>query len=348
MNRNPLQSLAVCALGALMAGVMPADADEVLVYKLASARRWQQNTVYYPDSTNPQLRNSVAGTFKDTSYLVINRTTREMALIDYYQFVRDGGRYKVYEIERGAYALWDKTFPAETSYEYQVVQAPKAGTQTVSFKSGFQTIEATDLNDDSFQDEIESGELWFLRGGAGARRLSSLLTLNEVAGKLTGVKREFSTIEYGPLGSSYGIDHYRGGGTQTATLDAPSTLAATNFVPAQLTGVRSTIATDILQPVDGDSNPLPHGLTQGDILTFVSGTVPPLLDGEKYHVIRVNATSFKLAATAADAASDTAIDLTGANATGAVFLPTSTPGAIAIVEGILAKLGYDNLAAPAP
>lgn len=348
MNRISIQRLALGALAALLTGALPAQSEEVLVYKLAAARRWQQDSAYYPDSANPQLRNSIAGTFNDTSYLVLNRTTKEMVMIDYYQFTEDGGRYRVYEIERGTFADWNKTFPANTSYEYQIVQAPRSGTQTVSLKSGFQTIESADLNADGFPEDIASGELWFLRGGAGPRRLSAQLTLNQVAGRLTGVKREFSTTEYGPLGSSYGIEHYRGGGTQTATLDAPSTLAATNLVPTQLTNVRSTIATDILQVVDVDTNPVPHGLNQGDLLTFVSGTVPPLVATTQYHVIRVNATSFKLATSAANAAAGTAIDLITANGTGAAFQPTQTPGAVAIVEGILSRLGYDNLEAPAP
>lgn len=231
MNRNPKKSLAVCALGALIAGALPVNADEVLVYKVAAARRWQQDTAYYPNSANPQLRNSIVGTFKDTSYLILNRTTKEMAVVNYYQFVQDGGKFKVYQIERGQYADWNGTFPAGTRYEYQVVQAPKAGTQVVSLKSGFQTNEASDFNDDGFSDTSTSGELLFLRGAGGPRKLSATLTLQEVGAKLAGLKSEFETIEYGPAGTpdAYGTSYYRGSGKLTATLDAPTSLAASTL-----------------------------------------------------------------------------------------------------------------------
>ncbi len=254
MNRNSKKCLAVCALGALIAGVLPATADEVLVYKVASARRWQQDTAYYPNSADPQLRNSIVGTFKDTSYLILNRTTKEMAVINYYQFVQDGGKYKVYKIERGEYADWNGTFPVDTRYEYQVVQAPKANTQVVSLKSGFQTNEATDFNDDGFSDTSTSGEMLFLRGAGGARKLSSVITLQEVGSKLAGLKREFNTIEYGPAGTpaAYGTSYYRGGGNLTATLDASTTLAATTL-PGDSTEGAITMVEDLLKKIGYDN-----------------------------------------------------------------------------------------------
>ena len=48
-----------------------AQADEILIYKLAAARNWQSNEVYYPNESDlVSRRNQVYGVIRDASYLV--------------------------------------------------------------------------------------------------------------------------------------------------------------------------------------------------------------------------------------------------------------------------------------
>lgn len=66
-----------------------------------------------------------------------------------------------------------------------------------------------------------------------------------------------------------------------------------------------------------------HGKSTGDALIFAAGTAAPggLTDGTTYFVIKVDANSFKLAATQADAFAGTAVDITS-NGTGSqLFQP---------------------------
>jgi hypothetical protein len=348
MNCIPLRNLAACSLLVAVGGAFDAAADEILIYKVSAARRWQQDEAFFPNRTTPPpvLRNSNAGSFTDTSYLVLNRTSGEATTVDYYTAVRDGGKFKEYLISRDRFELWGPNFPANALWEYQTVAGTGTNVAAISLKQGANSDFSGDVNGDGQADATREGNLSFLLGSGGARvfgKGANAVTVQQVPAKLTGVKREGRQVSYGPLENpqTYGFFYYRGSGNQTATLDTKLTESALNYVSASLTGVTSVNTTNVFVKTA-------HGLETGDELKFESGTdFPELTPGTVYHVIRVNSSQFRLALTPADAKGGVFIDLT-VNGTVGVFTPGATIGAVALVQAALEKLGYDNVTPPTP
>jgi len=328
-------------------GVIDAAADEILIYKVSAARRWQQNEAYLPLSATPQLRNANAGSFTDTSYLILNRTSGEAVSVNYYTVIRDGGRYKEYAVERDLFAQWGPSFPVDALWEYSAVAAPGNNAFTVSLKQGGSSDFSGDFNGDGQADTTKEGYVSFLVGAAATRTFGrgvSAVTVAQVPARLTGVKREGKQISYGPLESpqAFGETYYRGAGGQTATLDAKLTESALALAaPVNLTDVTSASSTDRLIKAA-------HGLETGDAVTFVSGTdFPELTDGGTYYVIRISSSQFQLSQTLAGAKTGGFINLT-VNGSAGVISQYATRGAVGLVQAVLDRLGYDNAAPPTP
>jgi hypothetical protein len=343
MNRIKRTTLAAAALGSVLAGIPDAGAEEILIYKVTAARHWQQDTAFFHTTANPITRRGVAGTFRDTSYLVLNRDTGEVSRIDYVQSTRDGARVREYFVNTERFAVWDGTLPGAGVWEYMATPAPR-GQTTVSLKTGFKTqdldeLGIIDVNGDGFEDTVSEGLVSFLSGAAAPRRFGAL-TLADVAGRLTGAKREFNTTELGldpdpenaPFVPPYAITHYRGGGAQTATLDARLTGQAVALpTPAPLTGVAATAINEQLT-LNG------HGLVTGERVVFVNGTnFGDFVEGQAYFVVKLSDDAFRLTL---ELGGDTVNILT--DGTNGAFERSATRGAVGLVTEVLERLGFDS------
>ena len=234
-RRNRWSSLAMAGVIALTGFV---SADEVLVYKVSSSRKWQQNAATNPGQATETGRRQVAGVFKDTSYLILNRTTKEVVRVDYFTRTFDGARVKEYLVANESYADWTGLFPAD-EWEALSVAAP-GGKTSFSLKSGGQNSDSDDLNDDGEIDAIEEGQLSYFVGLAGPRKFGAN-TLPNVAALMKGAKRESRDILYGPavdlIAEKFPVAqvHYSAEGKQTAVLDTKTTTTALNTTPPMVT-----------------------------------------------------------------------------------------------------------------
>lgn len=236
-----MASLAMAGVIALTGSVI---ADEVLVYKVSASRKWQQDTALNPGQATESGRRQIAGVVKDTSYLILNRTTKEVVVVDYYTRVADGAKIKEYAVENQNYADWTGVFPS-AEWEALSVAAP-GGRMSLSLKSGKQESSTADLNEDGETDAFEEGMLSYLIGTAGARSFGPTALAN-VAPSLRGSKRESLDITYGPSLDVIAGDfplarvYYRGAGAQSAVLDTKTTTTALNTPPPAGSGL--TVAT---------------------------------------------------------------------------------------------------------
>ncbi len=221
--------------------------NDMLVYKLATARNWNQDEVYNPTSTTPITRNPQAGVMKDNAYFIVDRTTRAVKTIRYYSRVNDGATLKEYTIENGTYSPWAYTLPAAGELEFLQTLAPGTGVATASFKQGetVQALDDLDLDGDSLFDRGTSSTLSDLIGNGKNTvfgKKPNTLTLPKVATKLTGVAREVLAAELGDpdgpgLSGPVRQVFYRSSGAQTATLDTVTTTKVLTVVPAADTGL---------------------------------------------------------------------------------------------------------------
>lgn len=247
MNSNQAKSrhtgLKLLALTGLLAVSSVATADDVLVYKVSASRKWQQNTAMNPGQATETGRRQTAGVARDTSYLILNLTNKDVVRVDYYTRISDGARLKEFAVSRESYADWTGVFPAE-EWETLSVAAP-GGRTSLSLKSGTQASYSGDFNGDGETDAFEEGFLSYFVGVAGPRRLGSV-TLPNVAPRLQGVKRQNIEAVYGPaldvIENKFPLArvYYRGAGAQRAVLDARTTTAALNTPPPVLTEIIAT------------------------------------------------------------------------------------------------------------
>ena len=245
---NRRNRLALLALAGVIALTGHVSADEVLVYKVSASRKWKQNAELDPEAAQkpvaatPVGRRQVAGVVKDTSYLILNRTTKEVVVVDYFTRTSDGAKVKEYLVHNESYADWTGIFPS-VEWEALSVAAP-SGRTSFSLKSGGQIIDSDDLNGDGETDAFQEGKLSYFVGAAGPRAFGAT-TLPNVAASLRGVKREAMDITYGPaldlIGNKFPVARviYSGAGSQSAVLDSRTTTTALNTpppaVPAGLT-----------------------------------------------------------------------------------------------------------------
>jgi hypothetical protein len=336
MNRNSIKSLLAVAIGAACLGQDAASADEILIYKVGAARRWTENIVYFPESSSPVTRRSVAGTFRDTSYLLINRSSSEVVSVDYFRSVVDGARLAQYFISNESVKAWDGILPSATEHELQVIKAPGNGKFWQSLKKGFKSNPidliggGLDLNGDGIDDTLDEGQVSFLSGAAGNRKLGAV-TLPEVAAALRGMKREFANTEIGGSSTPYSFSHYEGFGPLTARLDARlSTQANALPAPANLTGVTSSDSTETLTLAG-------HGLVSGELIRFVSGVgFGDFVADTSYFVSVVDADQFRVSLTRGGSFLNILTD-----GTDGVFERTNTQGALKLVTDLLEKGGFD-------
>jgi hypothetical protein len=244
IQRKPRLSLTLWAVTGLLAISPLAKAEEVLVYKVSSSRNWQQNTEVNPGQATASGRRQVAGVARDTSYLILNRTTNEVVRIDYYTRTSDGARLKEFAVFEESAADWTGVFPAA---EWEALQvAAVGGKVSLSLKSGYQRFFTDDDNRDGETDSFDEGFLSFFVG-TGAPRRFGITTLPNVAASLQGVKRQNILAEYGPaldiIGNKFPLArvYYRGSGAQRAVLDSRTTNSVLNVAPP--VGSGQTIAT---------------------------------------------------------------------------------------------------------
>lgn len=248
MNSNQAKirhtGLKLLALTGLLAVSSVATADDVLVYKASASRKWQQNTAMNPGQATETGRRQIAGVAKDTSYLILNRTTKEVIRIEYYTRISDGAKLKEFAVNTELFADWTGVFPA-AEWEALSVAAP-GGKTSLSLKSGTQQAVSGDFNGDGELDAIDEGFLTYFVGVAASRKLGAV-TLPDVASTMTGMKRHNIEAVYGPaldvIANKFPLArvYYRGAGKQTAVLDAKTTTALLNTPPPPTSG--ETIAT---------------------------------------------------------------------------------------------------------
>lgn len=221
--------------------------NDVLVYKLATARNWNQDEVYNPASTSPITRNPRAGVMKDNAYFIVDRTTRAVKTISYYSRVFDGAPIKEYKVENDTFAPWAFSLPAGGEMEFLETLAPGTGMATASFKQGETLVAQNDIDfdGDSVLDRGTSSSLFYLIGNgkdAVFGKKPNTVTLPKVATKLTGVARQVLAAELGdtdgagPAGPVRQV-FFRSSGAQTATLDTVLTTKVLTVVPAANTGL---------------------------------------------------------------------------------------------------------------
>lgn len=240
-RRFSLASLALVGMLALSSSVF---AEEVLIYKVSASRKWQQDTALNPGKGTETGRRQLAGVARDTSYLILNRTTKEVVLVDYYTRIADGAKIKEYAVANQSYADWTGVFPSE-EWEAQSVAA-LSGKTSLSLKTGKQEVGNEDLNGDGELDAFEEGTLSYFVGPAGARSFG-VTALANVAASLKGAKRQSNDITYGPaldiIGGKFPLARvfYRGAAAQGAVLDTRTTATALNTAPPATSG--ETVAT---------------------------------------------------------------------------------------------------------
>jgi hypothetical protein len=222
-------SLTLLAVTGLMALTTAVSADDVLIYKVSASRRWQQNTAMNPGQPNELGRRQTAGVAKDTSYLILNQTTREVVRIDYYTRISDGARLREFAVFEESYANWTGVFPAD-QWESLSVAAP-GGRTSLSLKTGKQESFSGDFNGDGEIDSFDEGFLSYFVGVAASRTFRGVVVPN-VASSMSGAKRQNIEAVYGPaldlIANRVPLArvYYRGAGRQSAILDARLTTTA--------------------------------------------------------------------------------------------------------------------------
>lgn len=228
--------------------------DEIFVYKVTNARNWQQDEVYYPGSEAPQPRNTRAGVVKDTSYLILNRSTRQIKSLRYFTRIEDGATLKEYTVEDGSYKPWDGILAPINDLEYLETVAPGVDQFTLSLKGGeaLEINQDADLDGDGIMETGRTGSVSFLIGAAKPTKFGTgvaAITMPRVATTLAGNVHQVLDADFGdedgpdftdflPIRQTY----YRGSGAQTATLDTLTTGKVLTVDPAIGSGlVRGTI-----------------------------------------------------------------------------------------------------------
>lgn len=241
-----------------------AQADEILIYKLAAARNWQNNEAYYPNESDlVSRRNQVNGVIRDASYLVYNNTTKAMEVVNYFTQTTDGGAKRLYTamsyigktFDRQILGLTAANRVAVSDLEYQKTNANPTGTSLrLALKWGSNgeefTSEPAGVNSFSLDTKSEKQAMNFLIGTGGSRLLGKApnsVTLPEVAATLRGVNRELSSyievLDQANQGIIYYQNVYRGRSTPTATFDSPLTLWANAGNSAKPKGTNDAVGT---------------------------------------------------------------------------------------------------------
>lgn len=224
-----------------------AHADQILIYKLAAARNWQSNEVYYPnDAGLVSRRNQVNGVIRDASYLVYNNTTKAMEVVNYFTQTTDGGPKKLYTVASYTGKTFDRQIlgltagnrDAVADLEYQKTNVNATGTSLrLALKWGSNGEEVTSVpasgSSYSLDTTTEKQAMNVLIGTGGSRVLGKApnsVTLLEVAATLKGVNRDLSShmevLDQANENVVYFQNVYRGRSTPTATFDSPLSLWA--------------------------------------------------------------------------------------------------------------------------
>jgi hypothetical protein len=215
---------------------------DLQIYKLAAARNWQQDELYYPNSSAPVRRNPQAGVVRDTAYLIVDRTAQEVRTINYYTRVFDGAKIKEYTISTDDYVPWTESLPAGGEMEFLQTAAPGVGIMTSSFKQGRTVVANNDvsLDDDMIFDTGVSSDLFYLIGSGkdiAFGKRPNTITLPKVPTRMTGVARQVLDATLGDNMDPVRQVFYRSTGTQTATLDTVLTTKVITLLPAATGGL---------------------------------------------------------------------------------------------------------------
>lgn len=224
-----------------------AYADQILIYKLAAARNWQSNEVYYPNDANRvSKRNQVNGVIRDASYLIYNNTTNDLNVVNYFTETIDGSKEKLYTVASYDGKVFDRQIIGLTSgdrssvsdLEYQKTIANATGTSLrLALKWG--SNEEDTSNEPaapgaySLDSQSETQAMNFLIGIGGSRVLGKApnsVTLPEVAATLKGVNRDlssyFEVLDQANQNILYYQNVYRGRSLPSAKFDTALSLWA--------------------------------------------------------------------------------------------------------------------------
>ncbi len=238
-----LGSLALAAI--LIAA--PAQADQILVYKYSSSRPWAQYDCYRPDVVSTPAapvipKSMLAGTYTQTEYWIINRTTNELANVVYYTYVVSGATVKAYYSNPASplvrsVDITDKDGNNATDsvpmLQYRLAGLPAANTFNVMLMFGdHQYDTSTDLNGDALTDSQYSDEEGHLFGLGKLYTVVTGIVFPKVATSLTGNYHYASAANWAGASSTYFRTLYFEGPTpQTLTLDAVLTKNANTGAP---------------------------------------------------------------------------------------------------------------------
>lgn len=228
-------------------GATRSQADEILIYKYSSTRPWAQYDCHRPiddllGPTPPVPKSTRAGTYTQTEYWIINKTTEEFQVINYYSYVDRGAKIKEYE----AYPLDGLTREIEVddfegnpyTVQYPIFQYLQAGLPSknqsnvcVTYGSHFfdpDTDENNDGNDDLFQSDEEG----HFSGLGKPFTVATGMVINDVAPTLTGnyVYSELEELS-GPTGIGFLSVYFESPSTHKLTLDVIATKNANTGAP---------------------------------------------------------------------------------------------------------------------
>lgn len=239
------------ALG-LLALSTPAEAqnpEDILVYKFARSRAWQQYEAAPDSAGNYKGRNVLAGVSADNSFWVIDRGNQKIAEIRYYVRYVDDVKQKLYDIyeysftdlgiDPAAYSD-DASGNDDQFMDVMTVPTPVALVKNQSFRNSW-------TEDDGTADEQWSeGEVWDLVGKtAPVALVKGGVPLPNVARLLTGLYQGIEKYE----GLTYDWYFNRNdAGAQSALLDVvltqrARTVSVNNQTPnTMLNGVAAAVA----------------------------------------------------------------------------------------------------------
>jgi hypothetical protein len=222
--------------------------SDLVIYKLATARNWNRDEVFNPLSSTPIVRNPVAGTVKDTAYLIIDRSTQTVKTIKYFTRIEDGAPVKEYTTDTTTYADWNATLPAAGQLEYLETLATAAGSFNISYKNGqsISSLFTDDLDGDGQMDDAQFAEMSYLMGAAKRTTFglgAAAVSADKVAATLTGqalsnLSGFFADADGAGVALPARQSYLRTSGAQTGTLDTVLTTKVLTVLPSSTSGLK--------------------------------------------------------------------------------------------------------------
>jgi len=262
LNRTPTVMTIKCILGIVSGAACLAlgqsslqaqsQTPDLLVYKVSRTSTWRQAGAHYDyNLANLKGRNSFSGTLTENLYLVMDRTSKTMRVVEYYTITGfKGAKKKLYSYSSATFGILgsslssfetppqDEFNPLPHFMDTMLLSGVKpSAPKRLNWRGGFGGI-----NDPEVGNLIgSSGEAWFMEGTAAPVTLAPGLIVPDVARSLVGQFEASNLVEEYDQASGNdapplrAIEFRTDTGKQTATLDIPLTLRSrTVLAPGSL------------------------------------------------------------------------------------------------------------------